>query len=53
MLSIGDGQQGFKLEAIEKDEEMIAKTLSMALSPEEEEHTRAQSESERRQSERR
>ena len=44
MLSIGDGQQGFKLEAIEKDEEMIAKTLSMALSPEEEEHTRARSE---------
>ena len=30
MLSIGDGQQGFKLEVIEKDEEMIAKTLSMA-----------------------
>ena len=52
MLSIGDGQQGFKLEAIEKDEEMIAKTLSMAkaslIAPEEErsmeEHTRARSE---------
>ena len=52
MLSIGDGQQGFKLEVIEKDEEMIAKTLSMAkaslIAPEEErsmeEHMRARSE---------